>query len=83
MPCTTPTTNVSKRKLKSGVYKYFNREEKIKHDGTKDIKAVCIACGDELAGAPTVGTTHLKRHHNHSCQKKKKKGKRILKIFNI
>ncbi len=46
MPCTTPTTNVSKRKLKSGVYKYFNRKEKIKHDGTKDIKAVCIACSD-------------------------------------
>ena len=73
MPCTTPTPNVSKRKLKSEVWKYFNKTEKIKLDGTKYIKVVCIACGNELAGAPTVGTTHLKRHHTHTCKKKKKR----------
>ena len=59
MPCTTPTPNVSKRKLKSEVWKYFNKTEKIKLDGTKYIKVVCIACGDELAGAPTMGKTDI------------------------
>ena len=59
MPCTTPTPNVRKRKLKSEVWKYFNKTEKIKLDGTKYIKVVCIACGDELAGAPTMGKTDI------------------------
>ena len=63
MPCTTSTPNVSKRKLKSEVWKYFNRIEKLKPGGTKDIKVVCIACGDELAGALIAGIIHLKLHH--------------------
>jgi hypothetical protein len=44
--------------------------EKLKPDGTKDIRVVCIACGDELAGAPIAGIIHLKRHHTRNCKLK-------------
>ena len=46
------------------------RVERIKQDETKEIKAICSKCGDKLAGGPSVGTNHLKRHMLNSCKQK-------------
>ncbi|KAK4572660.1 hypothetical protein RGQ29_030905 [Quercus rubra] len=62
--------SVTNKKLKSEVWKTFDRVERIKQDGTKEIKAICSKCGDELAGGPSAGTNHLKRHILNSCKRK-------------
>ena len=56
------------KKLKSEAWKIFDRVERIKQDGIKEIKARCSKCGDELAGGPSAGTNHLKRHMLNSCK---------------
>ena len=78
---TTLSSNPSftNKKLKSEVWKFFDRVERIKQVETKEIKAICSKCGDKLASGPSVGTNHLKRHMLYSC---KRKIKWILEIFN-
>ena len=50
----------------------FNKVENINRDGTKDIKAIYITCGDEQAGSLNVGsgTIHLKCHTSQRCRLK-------------
>ena len=58
------------KKLKSEVWKIFDRVERIKQDGTKEIKAIFSKCGGELAGGPSAGTNYLKHHMLNSCKRK-------------
>ena len=74
MPTNNNTTlgsnpSFTNKKLKSEAWKIFDRVERIKQDGIKEIKARCSKCGDELVGGPSAGTNHLKRHMLNSCKR--------------